>query len=146
VKVVSPEPKDVHDWVHLVESFLAEGIDDYNFGFDRASCERAYFTWTNSQIGFFLERDGKKIGCIAGQVLPHAFNHTLLFFNEAMFYILPEHRGIGAIMLINAVKRECKKRGIQKMVMGHTASTPKVGLFYQRLGFKPLESHYVKDV
>ena len=149
MKVIKAEPIYVHDFIELVQRFIELGVDEYDFGFKRNDAESTYFLWVRSQIAFLL-MDGKKvIGVFAGISAPHFFDYSTFFFHESMWFVLPEYQGQGGgAMLYRAVHNECIKLGIKKIVMGHTYGF-KPGSFeklYKRMGFRKLETHYVKDL
>jgi len=149
MKVIEAKPEHVKDFVMLVERFLDEGIDFYDWGYSLEDAETTYFLWIRNQIALFLEHDGEIIGVLAGQIGPHYFHFKTLVFSEFMFYIVPEQRKLNrSLLLIGKCQDICKRMKVSKFCMGHTMNREpeKFKKFYMRAGFTPLETHYVKDL
>ena len=149
MKVIKPLPEHLTDWIHLVEEFLKEGIDEYNFGYKKEDAETTFFLWIARQPAFLLEHGGEIIGVLAGSVGTHFFNYAGTYFQEAMWYVLPKYRHTsGGLKLLRAMEQECKRRGITKMVMAHTYSLmPRhFQKLYKGLGYKRIETKYIKDI
>lgn len=141
----------VFDWIELLEKFLKEGVDSEGFEFDREDAERAYYRWTRSTaaINYALVHEDRMVGCICGLMAPHYFNTKKHYYYEHMWYVLPEFRDKGGgIRLLKAVERECKMRGINHIIMSHSASymSDYFKQLYGRLEYKLLEYHYIKGV
>ncbi len=149
MKVIKPEPKHIHYWTALVESFYKEGVDNYGFGYKRQDAERSYFLWLGRQPGYVLQHEGEIIGCIGGVIAPHYLDYSTLYFHECIWYVKPEYRNKGGgIKLLARVEKECRKRGVSKMVMTHTYSMMPEYFesLYTKLGYTKLETKYIKDV
>ncbi len=70
--------------------------------------------------------------------------------NEKFFYILPEHRGMGGMRLINfamewASENNCKKFLITASRLANVEHDKVCG-FYKKLGFEHFETVFVRDV
>jgi len=150
MRVIKPEPYHVHEWTSLIDRFLAEGIDHFGFGIRQEDVETTFFLWVNRNLPLLLlEDEGKIIGCLGGNLFPHWFNYDTLIFNEMIWYVLPEYRrGGGGVRLIRAMEKECKDRGVDKMVLGHTYALMPDDLrkLFEGLGYRIIESHYIKDI
>lgn len=70
-------------------------------------------------------------------------------FHEMVWYVKPDYRRERqGDKFYKYCEDELVKMGTKKMVMIHMA-TPKgkmIGRYYQSIGYKPLESHYIKDL
>lgn len=148
MRAVKPTALEVHEWVDMTEKFNEQVLLDENFdwGFNRENCEDTYFAFIRDQICFWLEHDGKRVGCIACVESRHLYNYAFRFCLEVMFYVEHQYRS-GARVLIKAVEEECKQRGINRIVMAHmTHNKENIGSFYKALGYRECEWQYQKDL
>ncbi len=147
MRVIKPEPHHVHDVTLLIESFLAEGIEDWGFGYNESDSQASFFTWLDTQCLLLLEADDKIVGIFAGLYSAHPFNYETIVLGEMMFYVLPDYRR-GSVLLLKEVEEIARSQGVTKLVLGHTANTKadKLARFFKMKGYKELERHYVKDL
>lgn len=69
--------------------------------------------------------------------------------NEMFWYCLEEKRGMkGSIKLMDAFETYGKVIGAKRITMVHLANKTgeKVGRLYGRRGYRPLETHWVKEI
>lgn len=146
LKVIEPKPEHVFAWVELVYKFLAEGIEDYDWGVNELHLHETYHKWDKKNFGFLLVDGDRVVGVLAGSIGNHFFNYDNKFFNESMWYVIPEYRSKGGgILLYRACLKRCKELGITRLVFGHTSQMKEeFSKIYKRLGFTYLESHYEK--
>lgn len=149
MQIVKAREQHVWGFIRLVEDFLAQGVDAHDFGFNKQHTEKTFCLWVRSQIAYLLMDDTEVVGILAGVIAPHFFDYATTYFHEAMWYVKPGNQSRGwGIRLFYRVECECKVRGVSKMIMAHThAHKPEqFEKLYSRLGFKKLETHYVKDL
>lgn len=70
-----------------------------------------------------------------------------LVAQEAFWYVLPAARGLG-LKLLATFESWAAEAGAARVMMVHlTALQPeRLGLLYQRRGYEPVETHYVKHL
>ncbi len=146
MKVITPKPQHVFEWVELAKDFLDEGIGKYEWGYNEEHLHSTYHLWDKENWGFLLEHEGQIVGVLAGIINVHFFDFDNRFFSEFMWYVKPgfRHKG-GGLLLYRHLVRRCKDRNIKRIVMGHTSHMAKdFERIYQGLGFTYLQTHYEK--
>lgn len=86
------------------------------------------------------------VGMLIGTVAPQMMTETTVA-QEIMWYVKPEHRkGTGSVRLLLEFEAWAKKHGADGIIMASFAATGerKLGEFYSRRGYKPLETHVLK--
>lgn len=116
--------------------------------YDAASAEATLRRLIDMPEGCLLVADaGEVIGMTGAMVHAHYFNASHRTGQELFWWIDPEHRGskIGLEMFL-ALESWARSQGAQTFVMGalHAQSPEKVGQFYERNGYAPLEHTYMK--
>lgn len=145
MKVITPLPHHVFPWCELAKSFIKEALTDYDWGMNEDDLHTTYHLWEKDWV-FLLEDENKIVGCLAGIVVPHFFDYGNEFFNEFMWYVLPDSRNSGGgLQLYRALVRRCNERGIKRIVMGHTKYMAQdFEKLYKKLGFNYLQTNYEK--
>ena len=95
-----------------------------------------------------LWQDGTLIGAIGG-LLARDPNTGQLMAQELFWFVAPEVRtGMGAIRLYKAFERWARTQGALRLVMTALAGSyaERLGAVYRTLGFRLLETNYVKDL
>jgi GNAT superfamily N-acetyltransferase len=107
------------------------------------------------QYGVYLDRDsrgevltiamreaGELVGYFVGFVTPGLHYSTCLTLQLDIFWLRPDHRGkSGGTILFEAVEKEAKRRGVQRMFVGSKSHLDASWLF-ERLGYTKVETHY----
>ena len=84
-------------------------------------------------------------GAIGGYVSPDVCDGAMTL-HEGFWYVYPEHRGSG-VKLLKAFTEEGKKRGAERMTMIHlNFNGPSLAKLYEREGFKPVQTTYMKEI
>lgn len=149
MRVYQASDKDLGVWLKLAKEFYAEGFDDYKWGFNDAHAQTTYLLFIQNHLCFLAEDEGKVIGCMAGVITQHHFNYDFVYYQEAMWYIIPEYRGKGvASQLLEATEGKCRELGCQKLAVGHPQDQRLdiIDKIFKQMGFKPFEKHYIKDL
>ena len=148
MEVIEPLPEHVFDFVRLTKRFIKEGINGEEWGFNEEDVHTTYHQWNKKDWGFMLVSDEKIVGILAGQISPHFFDYSNIFFHEYMWYVEPEYRKSGGgILLYRAMLRRCREKCIKRIVMGHTRDMIKeFEAIYKKLGFTYLQTHYEKVI
>jgi|GEM_PF-2770336 len=136
------------DIVRLVENFHKESVGEYTGLFDPNALIETIKNLKNenSQNAFLLILDESCEGILAG-VEFKAMTSEKRIFQEIIWYVNKPFRRYG-VSLITKVQELLKLRGIGIMIMAvmENSKTEKLKSFYERLGFKPMETHFVKDL
>jgi len=129
-------------------SFFAEG--QMPGGFDSEAFIKSWAHLIDTEIGCVFGlygEDGVIHGALGGILAPDIFNgHTVAI--EAFWYVLPEHRGSGAIRLVKAYEDWARSRGARRVSMVHLLNLQpgRLGDLYVRLGYRAVETNYIKDL
>jgi GNAT superfamily N-acetyltransferase len=90
------------------------------------------------RLGLVAERDGRVVGMIALLVAPHPFSGERTAF-EVVWWVTPAARGLG-VRLLRAAEQWARDQGTVAMQM--VAPNARVGAFYARVGYVPVETAY----
>lgn len=108
-------------------------------------------TWVkllNSGSGFILgiQKDGVWVAAIGGVVFPD-INDGDMILTECFWFAFPEARG-HALRLVKDFEEQGRFMGAKRAIMVHLHSinAEVLSKVYQRMGYQPLEMHYIKDL
>lgn len=92
--------------------------------------------------------DGVIKGAIAGAVVPHFTNQSILVANEFAWWVAPEHRGKIGKPLFRAFELWSKALGASVIIMASIEElNPKlVDRIYTGMGYKLTEHSYIKEI
>jgi GNAT superfamily N-acetyltransferase len=141
--------KDLPSLVKMARRFFeASGYSDIT-SFDRDSF-RATFSnliFNHAAVVLVAEKDEQAVGMAAALIYPFYFNANHRTSQEMLWWVDPEHRGIGS-ELFEALEREVKVRGAESLTMVTLeALTPeRIGKFYQSRGYRPSDHSYIKKL
>lgn len=95
---------------------------------------------------FLLITEGRAVGLICGYLTTSMTNEKLVV-QEVMWYVYPEHRKYGLVLLkyFEAHARSLKATSIIMALM-HNSKSAQLGRIYERKGYKPFETHYMKEL
>lgn len=89
-----------------------------------------------------VRKSGQLIGYFIGFVKRHIHYRSWLTCGMDIFYVLPEHRGSNiGVRLFKTVEAECKRRGIQSLIVGSKLHKDASWLF-EHLGYTEVERYY----
>jgi GNAT superfamily N-acetyltransferase len=93
---------------------------------------------------FGLYEEGQLIGAL-GAIVVADLNDGELTATECFWFVDPASRGNGVRLLLNFVKY-AKEIGCVRVNMVHlfNSHADKLSKLYQKLGFSPVETHYIK--
>jgi len=139
--------KYLDDVVNIIKNFYNEAVCEYD---NMISVDAIVETITNNkqsaENAFLLIVDGHCQGMIFGSRFKSLIGNNQIF-QEIIWYVNENYRGYG-ISLLRHVEKLLKSQGISIMIMAvlENSKTEKIKSFYERLGFKPMETHYVRNL
>lgn len=135
---------DIESVLMLLKDFHEESIDKYNIFCNDKIARSMMLRYVDNSL--ILEDQGAIVGIIAGIVTTYPLNDEKLY-QEAIWYVKEEYRAHG-VDLLRALEEWCKERDIKKIVMIHMSNSmpDKLKMFYESVGYAPLESHYLKQL
>lgn len=96
----------------------------------------------NEVMALTMREDGVLCGYFVGFVGPGLHYRTCLTCTMDIFWVKPEHRGAGGGMgLFEAVERECRRRGVQRLIVGSKLHKD-VSWLFQRRGYVEIERYF----
>jgi len=128
--------------MELVAAFAEESLHEYGVHLEidqlQKTFDEVYFS------SFVAVEDGKVVGVLAGHLIPDRCSDELTY-EEVVWYMSKEHRKYG-IKLFNYVQQWCVVHGIQRISMScmHNSKTEKLFALYEKMGFKPMETRFIK--
>lgn len=91
-----------------------------------------------------LRHSGRLIGYWIAHVCPEIHYTTILCSKMDVFFVHPDYRnGTAAIILMRAVEREMKRRGVSRWWAGEKLHSP-VGRLFQAFGMEKVEAIWMK--
>jgi GNAT superfamily N-acetyltransferase len=133
------------DIIKIVENFHEESLGEYDQLFDK---EALYLTIQNAQHNnaFLLIINNRCEGILYGQEISSKFNDKRLF-QEILWYVNEPYRKYG-VRLLREVEKRLKTDGFSIMIMSamENSKSMKLKVFYERLGFKAMETNYMRTL
>lgn len=140
-KFVNSDKDDVNK---LIEEFSVEALADLGFKYDKSHIE--VMVELCKDHTFVLIDDGKLCGILAGMIAPAMANGDIVY-QEIMWFVTKEKRKYG-LKLLKAAEDYCVASNIKKIIMVHLGNSTceKTKKFYERSGYRHLETQYIKEV
>ena len=138
------KPEDYPAAMTLIAEFAEESLSEYGVYLDPATLQKTFDAVY--QTSFCAVVDGRVVGVLAGQIVNDICS-TRLVYQEIVWYVTKSHRRYG-IKLQRHVEAWCRAHGIERMIMSamHNSKTEKLFAFYERLGFRPQETKFIKEL
>lgn len=94
---------------------------------------------------FLAERDGEALGFIAAWKQPDPYTAELIG-EELAWFVDPGARGMARVgyKLLGCLEDWARQEGLAVLKMVAPADSPRVGLYYTRHGYEPVETAYLK--
>ena len=103
-------------------------------------------TWIAGQLMFMAERDGERLGFIAGMIHQHVFNPEIRCLTEMFWWVPEKHRGTRAgLMLINEFAK-WGKDNVDWVLFTLEDNSPVNEKSLTKRGFKLKEKQYLLEV
>ena len=148
MKVEAYSDKYFLDVVRIINNFHKESIGEYDCLFDPNAVIETIKTHerTNSGNAFLLIIDNVCEGILYGTQFKSMINDKITF-QEIIWYVNKPFRSHG-VTLLREVEKMLKSSGVSSMIMAvmENSKTEKIKRFYERLGYKPMEVHYVRNL
>ncbi|MFH1640601.1 MAG: GNAT family N-acetyltransferase [Candidatus Omnitrophota bacterium] len=137
-------PDDKEDIAELLKEFHEEALKEYGLKFEGTEVYKAIED--NRENAMVLEVNNRIIGVIAGKIVEYPLQKTKLF-QEIVWFVSKNYR-LHGIRLLKEMENRCKAQGIGMMIMVAMGNsmTEKLDKFYKRIGYRLLETHYLKAI
>lgn len=133
------------DVVKLVENFHKEAVCEYDIELNLNSLIDTIKTG-DPNSAFLLIVDERCEGILYGARFKSMTSGKHIF-QETIWYVNQPFRRYG-IKLLREAEKMLKLGGVSIMIMAvlENSKTEKLKAFYERLGFKPMETHFVRSL
>ena len=133
------------DLVKVVQNFHDESLKEYDGVCDVETLHNIIDAAKPEDL-FLLTVDGKCQGVLYGTTIESHLNQKQIF-QEVIWYVNPEHRRSG-INLLREVEKILKHRNISIIIMVCLKNSmyEKLCGFYERMGYKALETHFMRNL
>jgi len=130
--------------INLIDKFFEESLAEFGSTVD-TDFIAGLFTKVR-ETSFVAVKDKEVVGLLAGQIVTDTLSGEATYA-ELMWFVLKEHRSCGA-RLLKFVEDWVKEKGMKRMMMVHMCNGKEDQLreFYKRLGYRPMEVHYIKEL
>lgn len=128
----------------LCKAFSDESLKEYGLEVEQPRLDQ--MTAVCKDISFFLMCGPQPIGLIAGFIVNNLTNGKSAL-QEVIWYVDKEHRSQGRILL-QYFEEAAKANGCSQIVMALMCNSgmQKLGKFYERMGYRPFEIQYMKEI
>lgn len=142
------QEEQFEDIFSLCNKFYEETPFASKVAFDEDSASAHIFKVLDGGFFVLAYEEEKPIGLIGCMVQPFFANHAKNACAEMMWYVDPEHRGTRlALELILTAEQLAKDDDCILMSMSALSTSPaSVGKFYERLGYVPTETGFLKEL
>lgn len=148
IRIETYSDKYFLDVVKLAKAFHQEAVIEYDgiFEVDALINTITNLKEENSKNAFLLIIDEVCQGILAGVEYKSMINSNRIF-QEIIWFVNRDFRRHG-IYLLNKAQEFLKSNGINIMIMAvlENSKTEKIKNLYSRLGFKPMEVHYIRTL
>ena len=136
--------EDVKAVVPLIAEFTEEILNDYGMGMDPEVALKAFEHFVAGS--FLLWYKGKPVGVFAGAEIKNHLTKERIF-SEQIWFLSKPHRRAG-IKLLKYAEDWCRAQGYTSLIMTHmqNSNASKIKAFYERSGYMPIETHYLKKI
>lgn len=136
------------DVVRIVNNFHSEAYGEYDALYDPNTVIETIKAYSSTNAGTaFLLIDGDVCqGIMFGTTIKSMVNQKTIF-QEVIWYVNEPFRRHG-VRLLREAEKMLKLQGVSIMIMAvlENSKTEKIKAFYERLGFRPMETHFVRDI
>ena len=130
--------------VGLIAEFAEEAFSEYGTYLELEKLQQTFDSGFETSFGAFI--DGKMVGVFGGRIVDDLCSGAPVY-HEMIWFVNKDHRTQGMKLFRHAM-RWCKEQGITRMLMIalHNSKTDVLFKLYERLGFKPMETHFIKEI
>lgn len=128
--------------VALLRDFHREASPD--FSFQAARAEALFKTHMAAPNACCIVTGKPAEGVLLAQAAVHPFS-GLMMAEETIWFVRPSHRGRGSLGMVDLYEEWAAGLGCDRAVLTSLAGNDLSSL-YQRRGYRPLETHFLKDL
>lgn len=132
------------DVARLIGEFHEESLGKYGVNLEKQSLLNTMDELRDE--AFLLIIDGRCEGLVAGKEVKTPIGDDRVW-HEMIWFVTEKHRKHG-LHLLKTAQDTLKSEGYTKivMVLMENSKAEKLSRYYERLGFQPLERHFIKSL
>jgi GNAT superfamily N-acetyltransferase len=132
------------DVIDLVREFYNESLKEYGQTLSLPALLESIERMKSH--AFLLIKNNKCVGLLAGLTVCPPYGSEKIY-HEVIWFVSKAYRRYG-IWMFNQARRVLKAEGYSHIVMTvmYNSKTEKIKKFYDRLGFRPIETHFLKEL
>ena len=141
------EEKDLESIYKLgFESYSAEMVSSYGSIINKDKARRIAETMVKNKSVFVAIIEKEVAGAMLGTFTESGFDDEIIY-NSMFFFMKPEYRKFSK-QFINDINEVLKLTTTTRFVIGNPEfnNGPEMERFYSMIGFKKIESHYIREV
>lgn len=143
------KPSEISLTRRASEAFFRDSKIDGVFNFSHYSARMANLIMLDVGVEIAYVSDNEAVGIIGGVVTPCLFTGDIIAV-EQYWYVLPEWRFQGRIglQLLREFEQYAHGKGAKRSYVGNLQqlNNEKMARLYRRLGYEPLETHFMKSL
>ena len=130
--------------MELVAEFAEESLSEYGIYLEPEKLKRTFDLGYKTGFGLFIE--GKLVGVLGGHIIED-FCSKMPIYEELIWFVTKKYRKYG-MLLFRYVENWCRQQNIKRMSMVcmHNSKTAQLFSLYKRMGFKPMETRFIKEL
>lgn len=142
MQIVGYDPKYDTEILELVKEFHEESLKEYDTNIDMETITKQINIYKDT--GYLLIQENRCVGLMAGMPVNSPVNNEKVY-QEIMWYVKKADRKSGVFML-REIERILKASGYAYIIMAlvHNSKAEKLHKFYTRMGYKPIETHFMR--
>lgn len=151
IKLRFLKPEDTEDIKRIIKEFRQEGLDAYNLSFDNDSLDLLIdFFCHNETCAVIIGLIDEQIkGIIAGAIHLFPFNRNEKIAEEKIWFVSKDARGTKlGIQMLDFFEYYVKTKGAKRLIMANMGNINNgvMKRFYERRGYRELETYFIKEV
>lgn len=133
--------------VEMLKSFHSDKVKEFGLGLNEDHVVQVAKAYIDGHMGIVAEVDDDVVGMLGGALAPNPLDQDELMFFESVWYVDKGYRHVGPALLKECEAR-CKEAGVKHICMMSMAgkNTETLEKFYERKGYKPMETYYIKEI
>jgi hypothetical protein len=131
--------------LHLGSLFHAGAKHSHGYNKDHAAEMLDSCVWSDDRVALVYTVRDEIVGFLLGS-LSITWQGGEVVASELAWFVEQEHRGFGAIKLVHAFENWATERGATAIAMADIEGLTDLQSTYERLGYRKVETTYVKRI
>ena len=138
------QDSDYNGVMQLIHEFYEDYLEEFGSSINIDVLTKTFDKLKDSS--FIVEEDHKVVGLLGGRIVTDELSDEKTYA-EVMWFMSKYHRKYG-LKLLYFVEDWVRAQGMKRMMMVHLCNEEGEKLldFYTRLGYTPMEMHYIKQL